>query len=183
MINSRRVKKCQYKYFNHVINFMQNIVKIDNRFLFLLIGIQIMILNFSFSHVKSNKTHCRFEKKFCVRRNFVEIRFKCLIKHYFDYKELSIDVDKLPQLFVNDAIFNQLTTHEKLNDSAAFHEKNLKISLNMLILRRQIKFWRNNVNIANFNKSIDHEKMSITADFCVSNVINHIIEKLHLKKI
>ena len=44
MMNSRRVKKCQYKYFDHVINFMQNIVKIVNRFLFLSIEIQVVIL-------------------------------------------------------------------------------------------------------------------------------------------
>ena len=135
MMNSRRVKKCQYKYFDHVINFMQNIVKIVNRFLFLSIEIQIMILKFSFNDVKNSKTHRRFEENFRVRREHVEIWFKYLIEHHFDYKELSIDVDKLSQLFVNDSIFNQLTTHEKLNESA---EKNQKISLNMLSLRRQV---------------------------------------------
>ena len=52
----------------------------------------------------------------------------------------------------------------------------------MLILRRQVKFLRNNVNVANFNKFVDDEKMSVIANFCVLNVINYIIEKLHLKR-
>ena len=135
MMNSRRVKKCQYKYFDYVINFMQNIVKIVNRLLFLSIEIQVVILKFSFNDVKNSKIHRRFEENFRVRREHVEIWFKYLIEHHFDYKELSIDVDRLSQLFVNDSIFNQLTTHEKLNENA---EKNQKISLNILFLRRQI---------------------------------------------
>ena len=73
MMNLRRVKKCQYKYFDHVINFMQNIVKIVNRFLFLSIEIQIIILKFSFNDVKNNKIHRRFEENFRVRREHVEI--------------------------------------------------------------------------------------------------------------
>ena len=133
MMNSRRVKKCQYKYSDHVINFMQNIVKIVNRFSFLSIEIQVVILKSSFNDVKNSKIHRRFEKNFRVRREHVEIWFKYLIEHHFDYKELSIDVDRLSQLSVNDSIFNQLTTHEKLNENA---EKNQKISLNMLSLRR-----------------------------------------------
>ena len=52
----------------------------------------------------------------------------------------------------------------------------------MLILRRQIKFSRNNIDVAGFNKFVDDEKMLVIADFCVSNVINYIIEKLHLKR-
>ena len=122
-------------------------------------------------------------KKIRVRRDHVEIWLKYWIKHYFDYKELSIDVDKLSQLFVNDSIFNQLTKHEKLNESVDFDEKNQKNPLNMLILRRQIKFSRNDVDVANSNKFVDDEKTPIIANFCVLNVINHIIEKLHLKKI
>ena len=59
--------------------------------------------------------------------------FDTKFSHHFDYKELSIGVDRLLQLFVNDSIFNQLTTHEKLNENA---EKNQEISLNMLSLRR-----------------------------------------------
>ena len=73
MINSRRVKKCQYKYFDYVINFIQNIVKIVNRFLFLFIEIQIIILKLLFNNVKNNKIHRRFEKNFCVRRDYVKI--------------------------------------------------------------------------------------------------------------
>ena len=95
MMNSRRVKKCQYKYFDHVINFMQNIVKIVNRFSFLSIEIQVVILKSSFNDVKNSKTHRRFEENFRVRREHVEIWLKYLIEHHFDYKELSIDVDKL----------------------------------------------------------------------------------------
>ena len=135
MMNSRRVKKCQYKYFDHVINFMQNIVKIVNRFSFLSIEIQVVILKSSFNDVKNSKIHRRFEENFRVRREHVEIWLKYLIEHHFDYKELSIDVDKLSQLSVNDSIFNQLTTHEKLNENA---EKNQEISLNMLSLQRQV---------------------------------------------
>ena len=130
-MNSRRIKKCHYKYFNHIINFEQNIVKIVNRFSFLFIEPQIIILKLSFNGVKNSKTHRRFKKNFRVRRDHVEIRFKYLIEHPFDYKEFSIDVNKLSQLSVNDSIFNQLTTHEKLNESADLDEKNQEISLNM----------------------------------------------------
>ena len=105
-----------------------------------------------------------------------------MIKHNFDYKEFSINVDKLSQFSVHDSIFNQLTTHEKLNENADLDEKNQKISLNMLILRNQIKFSRNNTDVADSNKFADDEKMLVIADFCVSNVINHNIEKLHLKR-
>ena len=105
-----------------------------------------------------------------------------MIEHYFDFKVFSIDVDKLSQLFVNDSIFNQLTIHEKLNENVDLDEKNQKISLNTLTLRRQIKFSSNNADVAGLNEFVDDEKMSIIADFCVSNVINHIIDQLHLKK-
>ena len=104
------------------------------------------------------------------------------IKHHFDYKELSIDVDRISQLSVKDLIFNQLTTHEKLTKNADFDEKNQKISLNILTLRRQVKFSCNNVNVADFKQFVDDEKMLMIVDFCVSNVINYIIEKLHLKR-
>ena len=73
MVNSRRVKKCQYKYFNHVINFTQNIVKIVNRFSLLSIEIKIMILKFSFNDVKNSKIYRRFDKNFRVRRDHVKI--------------------------------------------------------------------------------------------------------------
>ena len=69
-----------------------------------------------------------------------------------------------------------------MNESADFDEKNKIISLNKLILRRQIKFSRNNANVANLNEFVDDKKMSIIVNFCVSNVINYIIEKLHLKR-
>ena len=59
IINSRRVKKCEYKYSNYVINFMQNIVKIVYRFSFLSIEIQIIILKLSFNNVKNNKIYRR----------------------------------------------------------------------------------------------------------------------------
>ena len=38
------------------------------------------------------------------------------------------------------------------------------------------------VDVADSNEFVDDEKMSVIADFCVSNVINHIIEKSHLKR-
>ena len=50
----------------------------------------------------------------------------------------------------------------------------------MLILRRQIQFLFNDVDVADFNKFVDDKRMSVIANFCVSNVINYIIEKLHL---
>ena len=73
MIKSRRVKKYQYKYFNFVINFMQSIVKIVNRFSFLSIEIQIVILKLLFNDVKNSKISCRFEENIRVRRDYVEI--------------------------------------------------------------------------------------------------------------
>ena len=141
-----------------------------------------MILKSLFHDVKNNKIHHQFKENFRVRRDHVEIWLKYLIEHHFDYKILSLDVDKLLSLFVNNSIFNLLMKHEKLNESVDLDEKNQKISLNMLILRLQVKFSRNNVDVANLNKFVDDEKMSVIADFCVSNVINYIIEKLYLKR-
>ena len=97
-----------------------------------------MILKPSFNDVKNSKTHRRFEEDFRVRRDHVEIWLKYLIEHHSDYKELSIDVDRLSKLPVNDSIFNQLTTHEKLIESADLDEEDQEISLNMLFLRRQV---------------------------------------------
>ena len=81
-------------------------------------------MKYSFNDVKNNKIYRRFKKNFRVRRNYVKIRLKYLIEYHFDYNKFNIDVDKLLQLFINDSIFKQLTTHEKLNKNVDLDEKN-----------------------------------------------------------
>lgn len=81
MVNSRRVKGCQYTYSGHVINFMQNTGKIVNRLLSVSAELQVMVLKPSPNGVKNSKTHRRFEEDFRVQRDHVEIWLKYLIEH------------------------------------------------------------------------------------------------------
>ena len=54
LMNYSRVKSVQYKYFNHIINFMQNISKIVRRLLLFLRKLKIFHLKFFSSDLKNN---------------------------------------------------------------------------------------------------------------------------------
>jgi hypothetical protein len=72
-VNLRRVKDCQYKYSKHVINFMQNIVKIIHRFSSLSSKLQMLVLKSFFSFAKESNVTMSFREIFRVRRKYVEI--------------------------------------------------------------------------------------------------------------
>jgi hypothetical protein len=105
-MNLRRVKNCQYKYSEHVINFMQNIVKIIHWYFNLFSKLQIFILKSFFSFVKKNNVTISFREIFRIRRKYVEIWLKFLIKNHSNYKIIFIDFEHFEQLFENDTIWD-----------------------------------------------------------------------------
>jgi hypothetical protein len=72
-MNFRRVKNCQYKYSKHVINFMQNIVKIIHRLSSLFSKLQMLVLKSFFSFAKKSNVTMNFREIFRVRKKYVEI--------------------------------------------------------------------------------------------------------------
>jgi hypothetical protein len=95
LMNYRRMKNCQYKYFEHVVNFMQNTIKIIHRFLSLSFELQVLILKFASRSTKENDAQRVFERTFRVRRKHVEIWLKFFIKHHSDYKTIELDSNRL----------------------------------------------------------------------------------------
>ena len=73
LMNLRRVRECQYKYSEHVVNFMQNIAKIIHRFSNLLENLQMLVLKSAFSFAKNSNVFMQFRETFRVRRKYVEM--------------------------------------------------------------------------------------------------------------
>jgi hypothetical protein len=105
-MNLRRVKDCQYKYSEHVINFMQNIVKIIHRFFNLFSKLQMFVLKLFSSFAKKSNVTMSFRETFRVRRKYVEIWLKFLIQNHSNYKAIFIDFEHFEQLFENDTIWD-----------------------------------------------------------------------------
>jgi hypothetical protein len=114
LMNYRRLKNCQYKYFEHVVNFMQNTVKIIHYFLFLSFELQVLILKFAFRSTKENNAQRVFERIFRAQRKHVEIWLKFFIKHHLDYKTIEFDSNRLIQMSKNESIWNKIFC---INDS------------------------------------------------------------------
>lgn len=152
LINYRRIKKCQYKYFDYVINFMQNITKIVIRLFLLFSKLQILILKFVSSIVKNNVIHQKFERIFRIRCDYVEFWLKYLIANHSNYQKFKINQKKLFQLSINDIVMFQLNVIEKSNKN----DDNDKIVFDMF-------FWSNYVksniyvNFDNSNKKTNYD--------------------------
>jgi hypothetical protein len=108
LMNYRRMKDCQYKYFEHVVNFMQNTIKIIHRLLSLSFELQVLILKLASRSTKKSDAQRVFERIFRVRRKHVEIWLKFLIKHHSDYKTIEFDSNRLIQMSKDESIWNKL---------------------------------------------------------------------------
>jgi hypothetical protein len=73
LTNFRRVKEYQYKYSEHVVNFIQNTKKIIHRFLNLSVDLQMLVLKFASSFARNSNISMRFRKTFRVRKKHVKI--------------------------------------------------------------------------------------------------------------
>jgi hypothetical protein len=116
LMNYRRMKDCQYKYFEHVVNFMQNTIKIIHRLLSLSFELQVLILKLASRSTKESDAQRIFERIFRVRRKHVEIWLKFLIKHHSDYKTIELDSNRLIQMSKDESIWNKLFC---INDSTS----------------------------------------------------------------
>ncbi len=93
------VKKHQYKYINHVINFMQNTFKIVNQLLSLSFELQVLLLKLIISIAENSNMNHQFERIFHVHHRNVEVWLIFLRKHHLNYINIIIDVERLSQLF------------------------------------------------------------------------------------
>jgi hypothetical protein len=134
LMNYRRVKDCQYKYFEHVVNFMQNTVKIIHRLFSLSFELQVLILKLASRSTKESDAQRVFERIFRVRRKHVEIWLKFFIKHHSDYKTIEFDSNRLTQMSKDESIWNKLFC---INDSIS---KKDRVVLNKDMHKRVTSF-------------------------------------------
>ncbi len=144
LMNYRRVKDCQYKYFEHVVNFMQNTVKIIHRLFSLSFELQVLILKLASRSTKESDAQRVFERIFRVRRKHVEIWLKFFIKHHSNYKTIEFDSNLLIQMSKNESIWNKLFC---INDSIS---KKNRVVLNK-DMHKRVTFFLFCVNV-NQNK-------------------------------
>jgi hypothetical protein len=74
---------------------MQNTIKIIHRLFFLIVWIASFNIKIRISIYKKNDAQQIFKRNFQVRRKHVEIWLRFFIKHYFDYKMIEIDLNRL----------------------------------------------------------------------------------------
>jgi hypothetical protein len=134
LMNYRRVKNCQYKYFEHVVNFMQNTMKIIHRFFFLSFELRVLILKFASRSTKESDAQRVFKRIFRVRRKHVEIWLKFFIEHHSDYKTIEFDSNRLIQMSKDENIWNKLFC---INDSIS---KKNRVVLNKNMHKRVTSF-------------------------------------------
>ena len=108
LMSYSRVKNVQYKYFDHIINFMQNTFKVVVKLSSLFRELQILHLKFFSVDLKNSVVQREYDRKFNVKRDYVEIWFRYFIVHHSNYVNMIIDVDKLSQLSKNDFILNDV---------------------------------------------------------------------------
>jgi hypothetical protein len=160
-MNFRRVKNCQYKYFEHVINFMQNIVKIIHRFFNLFSKLQMLVLKSFSSFAKENNVTMSFRETFRIRKKYVEIWLKFLIQNHSNYKAIFIDFEHFEQLFENDTIWDQFSNAE---DSL----KNDKTNID-----------KSNIVESDVESEKESELIEIT---CVFDLTINVAKLIHLKQ-
>jgi hypothetical protein len=97
-------EKLSIQYFEHVVNFMQNTVKIIHRLLFLSFELQVLILKLASRSTKESDAQRIFERIFRVRCKHVEIWLKFLIEHHSDYKKIELDSNRLTQMSKDESI-------------------------------------------------------------------------------
>ncbi len=87
------VKKHQYKYIDHVINFVQNIFKIVNQLLSFSFELQVLLLKFIILIIKNSNMNHQFKCIFHVHHHNIEVWLIFLRKRHLDYTNIVIDVE------------------------------------------------------------------------------------------
>ncbi len=124
----RCVKKHQYKYIDHVINFVQNTLKIISQLFFLSFKLQVFLLKFIISITENSNANHQFECIFHVHHRNVKVWLIFLKEHHSNYANIVIDAEWLSQLSQKNIILNCLScilqndektvTEQKLNQDA-----------------------------------------------------------------
>jgi len=92
------VKRHQYKYIDHVINFVQNTFKIISQLLSLSSELQVLFLKLIILITENSNANHQFEHIFHVHHCNVEVWLIFLRKHHLNYINIVIDVEWLSQL-------------------------------------------------------------------------------------
>jgi hypothetical protein len=143
---------------------MQNIVKIIHRLFNLSSKLQMLVLKSFFSFAKKSNVTMSFREIFRVRRKYVEIWLKFLIKNHSNYKVIYIDFEHFEQLFENDTIWDQFSNA----DDSLKNDKTNIVKSNIVEL-----------DIANIESKEESALIEIT---CVSDLTINVAKLTHLKK-
>ncbi len=103
------VKKHQYKYIDHVVNFVQNTLKIVSQLLSLSFKLQVLLLKLVILIIENSNANHQFKCIFRVHHCNVEVWLIFLRKHYLNYANIVIDVERLSQLSQKNFILNRLS--------------------------------------------------------------------------
>ena len=122
LMNYSRVKSVQYKYSDHIINFMQNTFKIVRRLSSLSQKLQIFHLKFFSFDLKNNVVQREYDRRFNVKRQNVQMWLEYLINNHSNYQHMSIDFNRLNLLLENVFIMKKIpfvtTNSSKINISS-----------------------------------------------------------------
>ena len=125
-IDFRRVKGCQYKYSDHIVNFMQNTTKIINHLLSFPTELQVVILKLFSSFVNDSTVHEKFARTFWVQCKNIKMWLHFLVKNHPDNKNVVIDKEHIFFLPSNDTVINyfSIVLHNKVDVNE--HDNNVE---------------------------------------------------------
>ena len=90
-----RVKGCQYKYRGHVISWMQNVPRIIQKLPSLPQELQVLIIKPISQARRDSEPSREYQRRFRVRRQYIETWLNYLVQHHPDYRGMQIDYRRL----------------------------------------------------------------------------------------
>ncbi len=126
------VKKHQYKYIDHVINFVQNTLKIINQLLSLSFKLRVLLLKLIILIAENSNANHQFEHIFHVHRRNIEVWLIFLKEHHLNYANIVIDAEWFSQLSQKNIILNHLF-YILQNDKKTVTEQELNQDVQILM--------------------------------------------------